>query len=610
MVSSNLKATVYKELEIPMPGCGGLNIKDLKLELEPHQSPDMLNMIYRNGHLCKRYGQMHWKALSNDGVNHNINDVGYYNDEVYLATDGGIYVGKLGSELDLKLTNSELGKASNCFFSFNRTIYYYAGFDSFYYHDLDSTDETFWKKVEPYIPDIVINRKPDGTYHDLIENYNRLGAGFKNTFHGDGESTVYVLTDKKLDNVTPIITVDEQIVTEFEFDAEKGEITFKTAPIKGTNNVEITAYKTVSEEHITAKYYKAYGGANNSRVFFGGCGNGAIYYSQVFDATYLPSQNYFRVGNDEEDITGFGEQYDVLMVFKPREIYSLEYYQDYDGVGQFQTKLVNPEMGCDAPKTIQLINNQLTWLSTRHGICTLVSTAIEDERNVRIISRNIDNGVKRTGLLQEHNLKDATSIDYDNKYMLSVNDKMYVWDYLMTPYYNSGKLEEDAKRLAWFLWDNFNVDYFIVGKDGLYYSKDNQINKLEQDFDDFGEVIHSHYQTPYLQFEAVPYLKTIKNIYVQTLSDVAVLINMKYFTEETPNGELEPEPIRIYDKLWHAFRWDTFGWSFTNIAQTFRRKCSLKKIQMCSVRFDNDELAKDMPLTHIAFQYTLVKNIK
>ena len=610
-------ATALHDFNIDLPGSGGINLKDLEFELEPNQSPRMLNMIYRNGHLCKRYGQKNWLMLAdfdyegNIRKKHNILDVGYYNNEVYLNTIAGVYVGTLGDDYDIGLSSFEMCGTDNVFFCFNRKIYYYAGQNAFYYHDLDIEDgEDYWQQVEPYVPDICINRKPDGTYCDLIEEYNRMGSAFKNTFHGDGTSTVYKLTDKKLDSTTPIVEVGGETVTNFTFDATKGTVTFTTAPVKGTNNVVITAYKTVKEEHFTAKYFQAYGGNNNSRMFYGGCCNGRIYYSDVLDATYVPYNNYFQVGNDEEDVTGFGEQYDTLIVFKPREIYALDYYIDSNDKGAFQMKLVNGEIGCDAPKSIQLINNQLVWLSSKNGVCTLVSTAIEDERNVRIISRNIEGGYHYNGLMQEANLTEAVSVDYDNKYMLAVNGNVYVWDYLMTPYANTGKLDKDAKRLAWFIFDNMNVDFFIKAKDGLYITNENNIVKMVEDLNDFGKPINAYYQTPILQFSAVPYLKTVKNIYVQTLADDAVQIDMTYFTEETPDGEKEPESIRIYGKVWDNFSWNTFGWDITTIANTFRRKCSLKKIQMCSVLFENKEADRDMPISHIGFQYMIVKNIK
>lgn len=613
LTTPSFNSTQYHEYQIASPGSGGINLNDLIFELQPNQSPNMLNMMYRGGHLCKRYGQSNVVSLTeysegNDvWKEYNINDIGYYDNRIYLATENGVMSAPLENIQDIDMSASMIGKSPNCIFCFDRKIYIFEGYGEFYVHDLDNPGVSFWRDVEPYVPDVVINRKPDGSYSDPMDEYNRMGAGFKNSFHGDGTSTVYYLTDKELDDRQPIVEVFEEILSssDYTFDRTKGTVTFNTAPPKGTNNVVITAYKTVEEEHFTGKYFIAYGGANNSRLFIGGCGNGEIYYSGVFDASYFPYSNHIKIGNDEDDVVGFGEQYDVLMVFKPREIFSLDYSLDSEGNVFFAMKLVNSEIGCDAPKSIQLINNQLTWLSSTYGVCTLVSTSIEDERNVRVISRNID-----SRLLQEVNLENAVSVDWDNKYLIAVNGHIYLWDYLMTPYVNTGKLDNDAKRIAWFFFDNCNVDLFIKTKNDLYFTHGCRINVFNNEFSDFGEPIHAVYQTPYIQFDAVSYLKTVKNIFVQTLADEAAQIDITYFTEENPNGDKETEPIRIYDKLWTKFTWNTFGWQYTNIVNTFRRKCSLKKIQTCSVLFENNELYKNMPLSHISFQYALVKNIK
>lgn len=105
------------------------------------------------------------------------------------------------------------------------------------------------KPVDPFIPDVVINRTPSGDYSDLIDNYNRLGKGWKNTFNGNGESKEYKLTQDKLDT-EPAVKVEiggKEVTEGFTVDYEAGKVTFTTAPEKGQNNVVITAYKTEQE---------------------------------------------------------------------------------------------------------------------------------------------------------------------------------------------------------------------------------------------------------------------------------------------------------------------------------------------------------------------------
>jgi hypothetical protein len=59
----------------------------------------------------------------------------------------------------------------------------------------------------------------------------------------------------------------------FTVDRINGKITFGVAPAKGTNNVIITAGKTVSgfpEKIKNCTFSVAFGGANDTRVFLSG----------------------------------------------------------------------------------------------------------------------------------------------------------------------------------------------------------------------------------------------------------------------------------------------------------------------------------------------------
>lgn len=507
-----------------------------------------------------------------------------------------------------------------------------------------------WKEVEPYVPDLVINRKPDGSYSDVIESYNMIGSGFKNTFHGDGTSKEYVLTSKgdELENKKPKIWFDveedEKLQDEstYSFDKENGKITFNTAPPKGTNNVIIEAF--YSEEQtdeyrdkiLKSKYSINFGGSNNSSLFLAGGGESIYYYSEVFDATYFPEKNYASVGDTADDITGFGLQYNVLIVFKPREIYQLMYYiqtsettavEDEIGIGAYEMIGVNNMIGCDAPNTIQLINNRLTWFNSNYGVCTLVSTNIQNERNVIPISRNIDNtnnfGI--VGILDMgEDLDTIKSIDYDNKYFLVFPKSgiCFAWDYKIRSFYQTSTREANPKELDWYRFNNFYVgDFLLVDRKLIYRCTHERFeNKLitlndtfnDLDFDGDGHLdgIEAYYMTPFLQFDAVAYLKTIKNIYVQVRGDTSSVIDMYYYTEESKEGDQEPDSIRIGTKIWSHFAWDNFQWLQVNWANTFRRKCSLKKVQMCSFLFKNNEAGRDMSISHISLQYQIIKTIK
>ena len=75
-------------------------------------------------------------------------------------------------------------------------------------------------------------------------------------------------------------------------------------------------------------------------------------------------------------------------------------------------------------------------------------------------------------------------------------------------------------------------------------------------------------------------------------------------------GEQDPEPIIIPVRLWAGFDWLGFAWKFIQYAKTFTRKCSVKKIVLFGILLDNNEDDKDMNLSGIKCEYTVVKEVK
>lgn len=619
--SPKFRPSPDRMLEIPQPAIAGLNLKDLEYEQEVNQSPYMLNMMYRNGAFSKRYGQENVKSFSED-----IYAMAVYRGSLIVHSGTKVYKG------DTEIA-SGMDQSRGLFVLFNQNLYYFIASGIYQY------DGTTWSTITPYVPTIVINRHPDGTSGDTSESYNMVGTGFQNNFHGDGTSTEYHLTDFPLDETVPKVTVDNVQWTydaslsgtnTFKVDYTTGVVTLSAAAPEGTNNVEIVAYKHDDEwtsyhtQILASKYYACFGGNNNSRLFVAGGGKSTYYYSDVFDPSYFPYTNYAKVGNSAEDITGFGQQYNVLIVFKPTEIHSLTYYvqssstttsESEFGKGAFTSQVVNSTIGCDCPNTIQLINNQLTWLSSKDGVCTLVSTNIIDERNVRSISRNIDrtNNMGIVGLLDWQYIGETISADYDSKYFLCNprTGMCFMWDYLISPYYISSTKAASAKDLDWFLFSGISAKEFIKYDGVLHYSKaDKKIAKLNDSFSDFGNAIESYYMTPFMQFNAVEYLKNVKNIYVQCRGDTASVIDMYYRTEQDISPEHEADAIRIGGRMWEHFQWNNFQWLMVNWANTFMRKCSLKKVQMASFYFENRENNRDMSISHIGISYSIVKAIK
>lgn len=604
-----MSPAAYRTLEVRQPGFGGLNIEDLEYQLDISQSPDMLNMMVKNGSFGKRYGQKLLHTFADP-----ILAISKYSDILYIQSGESIW--SWDGTTATAVYTDPLITDKGIFIAFNRLLYFLNGN---VYLEFDGTT---WTPAVPYEPDICINRKPDGSYSDLIDDYNRLGAGFKNTFNGDGSSTEYVLTDDNLDATTVKAEVGTTELTEgtdFTVDRTEGKVTFNTAPASGQNNVVITAYKTEQayiDSIMNNKYWATYGGQNNSRLFLAGNGNSTYYFSDVFDGTYFPETNYATIGNGEEDITGFGAQYNVLIVFKPTEMYAVSYSYTTDSngdyVAQFVSAQVNVEMGCDMPDTIMYIDNRLTWGSTQWGICTLCSTVIEDERNVRIVSRNINGGNRSAGMLQETNLKNAVGINFEGKYIVVTNSTAWVWDYTIAPFSTSDRVTVDtaAKNTAWFKWDNMPITHAVVMNRELYYSRDNKLCMFTYTYDDFGEAIPAHFMTPMWDFGTYENLKTVKWIYIQTRGDTPSITQLKYITDEDTDGEQEPRDLIVNTRLWGSFQWGIWGWTTASYAAVFARKCRVKKFNLMGIYFWNDQADRDMTLSGLRLQYTIVKRYK
>lgn len=638
------KSVPDKMLEIPNPAMGGINLRDLEYEQEVSQSPYMMNVMYRNGAFGKRYGQEVHSTYDDA-----IYSVVYFDGSIFVHAGTKIYRNTSGTITDVSgaITFPE---NKGIFIIFAQKLYYLIS-SGFYTYDSTLVTPKF-VSVDGYVPDFIMNCVPAGNDGgDVIDELNILGTKAKWIFNPDG-TAVYHLESYDTNpavidwDVTPTITVEDEPETHFTVDKANKTITFDAGHIPDVGQMTVvmeftlksTLFSDIKAKILSCKFYDTFGGAQNSRLFLAGAGNSIYYWSQAFDITYFPENNWARLGNTEDDITGFGRQYNVLIVFKPREVYSVVPYtetssttvvEDKIGTENFRSQLVNASIGCDAPYSIQLVNNLLTWYNSSVGICTLTSTSIQDERNIRVISRNIDYtndfGVK--GILDyTENLETIQSTDYNNRYFLvfPTSGYCFMWDYEIQPYVVTSRGETDPRKLCWFLFDHFYVTQFLkVGTTLLYACSNSDFNdsivKLNERFEDLdfdgdthADPIRSYYMTPFMQFGAVEMLKNVNNLYVQCRGDVSSLINMYYYTNESAMGEPELDPISTGGKgsLWGNFHYGSFHWIINSWGNTLRRKCNLKKIQMASVYFENNEIDKDMSVTHIGMQYQLVKYIK
>jgi hypothetical protein len=158
-----------------------------------------------------------------------------------------------------------------------------------------------------------------------------------------------VLSQQGLDSTLVTAEINGTVMNEgsgLTVDRVNGKITFTTAPILGTDNVIITAYKTVSglkERIAKCTLFILFGGENDTRIILSGNpdSKAVIYRSGIYDPTYFPENTYEAVGNTYEAITGFKLQYDTCIIEKSYSKWCMNFEVNSDGIGYYPIRPLN-----------------------------------------------------------------------------------------------------------------------------------------------------------------------------------------------------------------------------------------------------------------------------
>ena len=263
--------------------------------------------------------------------------------------------------------------------------------------------------------------------------------------------------------------------------------------IWGNNNIEII-FPDFSKKNFERVFKMSqsewYGGesegiSGGTRLFL--CGNSQeenknlVVWSALNNPLYFPDSGYFRVGSDVQPVTAFGKQNDMLIIFKPDEIYGTSYTRNdsvsatqiIDGGVAYQSAsvyfpltLLHSKIGCDIPDSVQLCKNRLVWAHTNGNIYTLVSQNQYSERNVFPIGEMLKPALSGLTTL-------ATSADVDGMYYLLDNEKMYVIDYSSYGYtYVSGYSKDENSNLKIPSW------YFELPRSGHIFEDGGKLRML------------------------------------------------------------------------------------------------------------------------------------
>lgn len=372
------------------------------------------------------------------------------------------------------------------------------------------------KEVEGYVPTTSIGRKPSGggTVH---EDVNMLSSRRINTFLADGESTVFALDARNIDNdFTPIVKVNDVQTKSFKVNYTKGEITFTKAPAApktdGQDNVSIEFQKTVSGHANRIKRCTLLQVFDN-RVFFSGNPDypNVVYHCSLHDPSYCSDLDYYEEGLDNAAVKGLVAGNNALWVFRePSHSNTTVFYHtptidsDYGKIYPSQHSSVTT--GCVGAAVN--FNDDIVFFSDRgmEGISGDVTTEQVVAHRSSLVDRK---------MLTEADYKNMTLAEWEGYLLVFIGSKVYLAD-SRTAFTNQDHTEYD-----WFYWDmgkkitcaSVNNGVLYLGtEDGVYTLTDKEAN------------LESYWVTPKDKFKNPQKLKTTnkRGCVVEAMGDISV----------------------------------------------------------------------------------------
>lgn len=568
---------------------GGLNLSELEYRLKPDESPAMKNLLWREGVLCCRDGQ-EWVTEEQD-IGAGI--------ALYERPFWGYLVAHIGEglyALDPKAEEPEWELLQNIGADIGRgTFFHY--FDKLYYKAPGVYVEIAYNEnavglklsggsVSGYVPIIQINTDPEFASGDLYQPENRISAKKTVWYNAKSGVSVYHLP------VTGVTSVDEVKVdgvaktagTDYTVNLTNGTVTFTTAPPvtnPPTNNTVVITYSKTNQESydsvMDCPYAATYGGTGDLCVVMGGCKEqpNAIFWNGnniAMDPTYFPMNQYQFCGDTDDKVTGFGKQQSFLVIFKEHSIGRVK--QDITTVDERMTidmpyAAINDKIGCDCPWTIQLVENNLVWCNTEQGVHILKDSSYAYENNIECVSKKVNGGPTKDGLLADVRRSDPVAMDDSKRYWLCCDGNVWVWDYENTSY----------RDPSWYYLTNINAVAFAVEYDDVWHlNLEGRLTHFTRNFADYGGPIEKMYRFATQYFGGYDRLKNVNSVIIVMRPEVDCAAQLTYFTDYEERVDL----MSLSHSSWRlvprdlAFRSLLFG---TGFGVVFRRKPMCRRVR-------------------------------
>ena len=581
---------------------GGLNIRDLDYRLKNDESPEMMNLMWRNGVLNGRDGQV-WVSDTEIGTAHTMYER-LFHGNLFAHIDDKLYQMNPFEDIAWTEVLSGVPEIRGTFFQYDSRLYYKTK-GAYVQIDYDSIAGTFSAaNVDGYVPVIVINASPSNGSGTLYQPENRIQSKKLVKYNAEENVTLYRLPVSPVDAVTSVVVDGEKLTegTDYTVDLVSGAVTFTTAPPvtnpKTNNTVWITYAKANTDAYnsiMDCRYAATYGGTGALCVVFGGCEAQPNAYfwngnNIAMDASYFPFSQYQLAGSSDDMITGFGKQQSYLVIFKHSSVgRTIMKTETVDGRLTVDLPYVpiNDKIGCDLPWTIQLIDNNLVWCNTEQGVHTLKDSSSAYENNIECISSKVNGSKEKLALLNDVRSGGVVaSADDTRRYWLCVNGHVWLWDYENTEYRNP----------SWYYFTNIRGVAFASELDDLWHiDAGGRVTHFERTaFADYGEGIHKRYRFATQFFGGYDRLKNVNSVIITLRSDTNSETELMYITDYEKQKDL----TNLSTRVWRLVPRNLAQRSLSAIGfgAAFRRRPLCRRVRHFTMRLDNNGVGEDLAI--------------
>ena len=443
------------------------------------------------------------------------------------------------------------------------------------------------EQVPAYVPTVNINKSPDGLTFTPYEKPNGLTNEVKEEFISEG-SKLFKLKYSRVSEVAAEIKGKEETVN-FTVNASAGTVTLQN---------ELPLGETLTVKYRTSEISSGYGyisGCNNAMVYGNGgevfCwfeGANKRYYSQGGDATYFPSDNSDIIGNGGiKDIVCY---YDDMLILTTDGVYASSPYISENGDLSFPVKTLNSVRGT-VQSNAALAGNIPVFIEG-NKIKKIVSTAIQDERNVVNISERIKN------LLKANKFTRIFPVESKNELWFTGCEKTLIWNWQNDAFYLFSGINPA------YVWEDDDEIRFFDSK-GYAYA----FNEEGYDVDINGEKkeIDAYFYLSGINFGSSFIKKQLVDVFVKLDDSETAGGSLAIIGDTGENGENITLKSGYFDFGRLSFQALVFGGNYLNVCRNGMNK---ERFYEASLLFRSNRLGERVKVNEITLSAANLKTLK